>query len=108
MIGYETAHVELDMELRFRNDLQPVSPTLSASPASATGEPGIEAFGHSALKVDGKIFAMTSSCDRFVLALRKSRVDTLFASVAGQNSKRARDGRMKALLKAGPKRARLL
>src|SRR5579859_3531675 len=40
-------------------------------------------FGSSALKVDGRIFAMMSSKGKFVVKLPKERVDTLVAARKG-------------------------
>jgi hypothetical protein len=53
-------------------------------------EPGVRlpedgrAFGSSALRVDGKIFAMRSSADQFVLKLPAERVAALIASGEGE------------------------
>jgi hypothetical protein len=41
-------------------------------------------FGSGALKVDGKIFAVLSSADQFVVKLPKKRVDELVTSSAGK------------------------
>ena len=41
-------------------------------------------FGSGALKVNGKIFAMMSSKDQFVVKLPKQRVDELVASGEGE------------------------
>jgi hypothetical protein len=41
-------------------------------------------FGSGALKVKGKIFAMLSSADQFVVKLPKKRVDELITSGAGK------------------------
>jgi len=55
------------------------------------GEPGVDvgqgtrkAFGSSALKVNGKIFAMVTSADEFVVKLPRPRVEELEASGIGQ------------------------
>jgi len=54
------------------------------------GEPGVDfgqgarkGFGSSALKVNGKIFAMVSSADEFVVKLPRTRVEELEASGIG-------------------------
>lgn len=54
------------------------------------GEPGVESgqgarkgFGTSALKVNGKIFAMVSAADEFVVKLPRTRVAELEASGIG-------------------------
>lgn len=46
-------------------------------------KPGTKVFGQSALMVDGKIFAMLSLAEHFVVKLPKNRVDELTASKAG-------------------------
>lgn len=55
------------------------------------GEPGVDfgqgakkGFGSSALKVNGKIFAMVSAADEFVVKLPRARVDELEASGVGK------------------------
>lgn len=55
-----------------------------------SGEPGVDfgqgtkkGFGASALKVNGKIFAMVSSADEFVVKLPRARVEELEASGIG-------------------------
>ncbi len=72
-------------------------------PGVSQGEPGIRgAFGRSALKVDGKIFAMVSSSGRFVLKLPKGRVDTLVALGAGQNFEAGKGRPMKEWIAMDP------
>ncbi|HEY0588636.1 MAG TPA: hypothetical protein VGD52_21055 [Pseudoduganella sp.] len=55
------------------------------------GEPGVDfgqdarkAFGSSALKVNGKIFAMVTSADEFVVKLPRTRVEELEAAGIGE------------------------
>lgn len=45
---------------------------------------GGKGFGRGALKAKGRIFAMISSEDQFVVKLSKDRVDALVASAAGK------------------------
>jgi len=54
------------------------------------GEPGVDfgqgakkGFGSSALKVNGKLFAMVSGADEFVVKLPRTRVEELEASGIG-------------------------
>lgn len=55
-------------------------------------------FGSSALKVDGKIFAMMSSKDRFVVKLPKERVTKLVKDGKGDNFDPGRGKLMKEWL----------
>ena len=57
---------------------------LSAPPGVTHSRPGSKTFGHSALKVNDKIFAMVSSSGDLVVKLPKARVDELEASRAGK------------------------
>lgn len=61
--------------------LRPVVEALQGEPGVTYGGAG---FGSTALKVNGKIFAMLSSRREFVLKLPRARVDALRA--AGQGS----------------------
>lgn len=71
--------------------------------AALRGEPGVSApsgeplvkrgFGHDALKVRGKIFAMLSE-GRLVVKLPKVRVDALVAAGDGEQFDPRRDGRL--------------
>jgi hypothetical protein len=56
---------------------------LDDEPGVTHGTPGSKVFGHAALKVDGKIFAMVSSSGHFVVKLPKARVDALEATAVG-------------------------
>jgi hypothetical protein len=53
-----------------------------------SGRPGVsqdgKGFGSSALKVNGRIFAMLSSRGDFVIKLPRARVDSMVASAAGE------------------------
>lgn len=71
-------------------------------PGVSHGEPGIKAFGHSALKINGKIFAMVSSSGRFVIKLSKDRVDTLVALGAGQKFEAGKGRPMKEWIAMDP------
>jgi hypothetical protein len=55
---------------------------LSQDPGVTVG--GGKGFGSGALKIDGKIFAMMSSKNQFVVKLSGHRVDALVASGAGK------------------------
>jgi hypothetical protein len=55
-------------------------------------------FGHSALKVDGRIFAMVSSAGHFVVKLPKLRVDALVTGGAGKRFEASRARPMKEWL----------
>jgi len=67
---------------------------------------GGKGFGSSALKVDGRIFAMVSSKGQFVVKLSKARVDELVAADAGSYFDPGRGRLMKEWLavSAPPKR----
>ena len=56
---------------------------LRSGPGVTQGSPG-KGFGASALKVGGKIFAMLSSREQFVVKLPRQRVDQLIASGSGE------------------------
>lgn len=63
------------------------------------GQPGAKkTFGHSALKVNDKIFAMVSSKGDFVVKLPKARVDVLEASGAGKRFEAGKGSPMKEWL----------
>src|SRR5256885_5613406 len=57
--------------------------TLANERGVSVGEQGKKAFGAGALKVDGKIFAMVTSKQEFVVKLPKARVDALQAAGTG-------------------------
>ena len=65
--------------------LAAVAAALSRQPGVELGQGGSKLFGHSALTVNGKIFAMVSSNGQFVVKLPKARVDALVAGFAGQH-----------------------
>ncbi len=48
------------------------------------GSPGQNGFGSSALKINGKIFAMINSKGRFVVKLPRQRVEALIAAGQGE------------------------
>jgi hypothetical protein len=66
----------------------PIDPKFSAVVKALSKESGVtyggKGFGSSALKIDGKIFAMTASQGQFVVKLAKARVDELVAAGAGE------------------------
>jgi hypothetical protein len=64
-----------------------LDPRFSAIVKALSKEPGVtyggKGFGSSALKVQGKIFALVSSKGEFVVRLSKARVDELVAARDG-------------------------
>jgi hypothetical protein len=67
---------------------------------------GGKGFGSTALKVDGKIFAMLSSKEKFVVKLPRERVDQLVKAGKGAYFEAGRGKRMKEWLEvASPKSA---
>ena len=71
---------------------------LANEPGVSHGKPGSRTFGHSALKVHDKIFAMVSSSGDFVVKLPKARVDALVAGRAGKRFAASNGGLMKEWL----------
>ena len=70
---------------------------LAKEPGVTHGKPG-KAFGHSALKVNDKIFAMVSADGSFVVKLPKARVDALEADRAGKRFEASQGRPMKEWL----------
>lgn len=58
--------------------------SFAGEPAVDFGQGGKKGFGSSALKVNGKIFAMVSSADEFVVKLPRARVEELEALGVGK------------------------
>lgn len=58
--------------------------TLAGEPGVDVGQGAKKGFGSSALKVNGKIFAMVSAADEFVVKLPHARVQELEASGVGK------------------------
>ena len=77
---------------------QKVVSALERQPGVTCDTPGSKLFGHSALKVNEKIFAMVSSGGHFVVKLPKSRVDVLEASGVGKRFEASRGQPMKEWL----------
>jgi hypothetical protein len=72
---------------------------LAKEPGVTFGQPGArKTFGHSALKVNDKIFAMVSSAGHFVVKLPKARVDALEEARAGKRFEASRGRPMKEWL----------
>lgn len=72
---------------------------LSKEPGVTFGQPGAKkTFGHSALKVHDKIFAMVSSKGDFVVKLPKARVDALEATGVGKRLEAGKGSPMKEWL----------
>lgn len=61
-----------------------IAEALAGEPGVTLGAAGKKGFGSSALQVHGKIFAMVSSKDDFVVKLPKARVEQLEAAGAGR------------------------
>lgn len=61
-----------------------VAEALAEEEGVSVGTRGKKGFGSSALQVNGKIFAMLSSADAFVVKLPKQRVESLEAAGEGQ------------------------
>jgi hypothetical protein len=84
-------------------EFEKVVKALANAPGVTYGGKG---FGSSALKVNGKIFAMSSSKREFVVKLSKGRVAELAAAGAGSYFEPGRGRQMREWLavSAGPKR----
>ena len=76
---------------------------LSGNPGVTVGSGGKKGFGSSALKVNGKIFAMVSSAGSFVVKLPAQRVDALEASGAGRRFDPGHGRLMKEWIALDPK-----
>jgi hypothetical protein len=61
-----------------------IADVFAHEPGVTVGSPGKKGFGSSALQVNGKIFAMVSSKECFVVKLPKQRVEALEASGTGR------------------------
>ena len=68
----------MSVEDKYSQVVQALTKDRAVSHGDATG------FGAGALKVDGKIFAMISSKDEFVVKLPKGRVDELVKTGKGE------------------------
>jgi hypothetical protein len=66
------------------------------------GAPGKKGFGSDALQIDGKIFAMLSSKQLFVVKLPRHRVDALVAARHGSRFDPGHGRPMKEWFVAGP------
>ena len=87
VLGNELGNAALmtDNEDRVPRRFADVLTALSREPGVAFGDPGAKkTFGHSALKINDKIFAMVSAKGDFVVKLPARRVDALEASGAGK------------------------
>jgi hypothetical protein len=74
-----------------------ITEALLRCPSAELGS-GTKGFGASALKVHGRIFAMLSSKQQFVVKLPKPRVDALVAAGAGERFDPGRGRLMKEWL----------
>jgi hypothetical protein len=75
---------------------------VAREPGVSHGSSGNRAFGHSALKINDKIFAMVSSTGNFVVKLPKLRVDELESSGASRRFAASRGRPMKEWLEVEP------
>jgi len=90
---------ERSIEERFTDVVE----ALADEPGVTYGQPGAKkTFGHSALKVNDKIFAMISSAGHFVVKLPKGRVDALEATGAGKRFEAGKGSPMKEWLVVDP------
>ncbi len=71
---------------------------LGTNPGVTHGQPRSRLFGHSALKVHDKIFAMVSSSGHFVVKLPRARVDELVHKGAGERFEASQGRPMKEWL----------
>ena len=86
-------------EKRFPHRFAEVVATLGKEPGVTFGQPGAKkTFGHTALKVNDKIFAMVSSKGDFVVKLSKARVAALEAAGAGKRFEAVKGTPMKEWL----------
>ncbi len=72
------------MENSQRVNYESICRAFAGYPNVTIGSESKRAFGSNALKVNGKIFAMLDSRDRFVVKLPRERVDSLVASGQGE------------------------
>ena len=71
---------------------------LGNEPGVTHAAPGSKTFGHEALKVHDKVFAMVSAAGNLVVKLPKARVDALEAGRAGNRFQASRGQPMKEWL----------
>ncbi|MEO8923021.1 MAG: hypothetical protein ABI330_09400 [Caldimonas sp.] len=91
-----------DTEVAQRARFAQVVEALRSKPNVTCDESNGKTFGQSALKVNGKIFAMISSSDRFVVKLPKLRVDELEAQGIGKKFEVAQGRPLKEWLSVDP------
>lgn len=77
--------------------------TFSGEPGVDFGQGAKKGFGSSALKINGKIFALVSAADEFVVKLPHARVEALEASGIGRRFDPGHGRLMKEWLALGPK-----
>ena len=89
----------VDGEKGFPHRFVEVLTALGKEPGVTFGEPGAKkTFGHSALKIHDKIFAMVSSKGDLVVKLPRARVDVLETAGAGKRFRAGNGGPMKEWL----------
>ena len=88
-----------DAEKGFPRRFAEVLTALGREACVTFGAPGAnKTFGHSALKVNDKIFAMVSSKEDFVVKLPAGRVDALVTAGVGQRFQSGKGAPMKEWL----------
>jgi hypothetical protein len=79
-----------------------IAKALGAEEGVSVGQDGKKGFGSSALRINGRIFAMVSSRGCLVFKLPKARVQALEASGAGQKFDPGHGRLMKEWLELSP------
>ena len=87
-----------DVETKHQERFAEVVLALGKESGVTYGKPGSKAFGHSALKVNDKIFPMISSAGRFVVKLPRARVNALEAARTGKRFEASQGRPMKEWL----------
>jgi TfoX/Sxy family transcriptional regulator of competence genes len=102
-VGRRREEAMADVEKGYPHRFAEVVEAVAKEPGVTFGQPGArKTFGHSALKVNEKIFAMVSAKGDFVVKLPKQRVDELEAVGAGKRFKAVNGSPMKEWLAVGP------
>ena len=92
-------NARLEQERKFAEVVE----VLRTAPNVSHGGQAESGFGSSALKVNGKIFAMVSSAGAFVVKLPRQRVEALEASRVGKRFEAGKGRPMKEWLALDPK-----
>jgi hypothetical protein len=95
-VGRRREGTMAEAEKRYPHRFAEVVEAVAKEPGVTFGQPGArKTFGHSALKVNEKIFAMVPAKEDFVVKLPKQRVDELEAAGAGKRFKAVNGSPMK-------------